>query len=320
MPRNLASAISNPKIRKALMRLPPPNEDMLLDAATLKASREFDRAFSRGEKNAGRIQKTLNALTRQAQPLPVLDFTGSSFINVKSVVSLTNILSGLYLPIDTPDAFVPPVRRYGMPQTVTSTVDGSASANANSGNLISIQSVNLSVGSESAWAGFYVMFPTTVAKHGQLCRVSVDAELDWMARHPFDANPVWNNRLDGTVFLRSNVWIDAWEINPASGTFVPVVAPSARKFEVMYSTWYIASGGGLFANSGSLINGAASFDFLATPPRTYVIGVLTESRASHNIRNVDGGPIPQPGPGDLVTYSLTKASVPQVWVTYETLK
>ncbi len=292
-----------------------------MDKEMLKISRDLDRALSRAGKNHREVRSNLDTLTAAVHPLSVRGVFvkfGPFATITQPIISLTEILNGLYLPVDAPDVMVPPARRYTTPQTWTGSVNGGASANERSGNLVSLQSINLTAGTESAWAGFDIVLPTTVAKNGRLCRVTLDAELDWQARHLLDVNFVWNARLDGTMFFRSNIWLDAWEVNPTTGALTRVAAPSSAKLEVLYSSWYINSGG-MYANSGSLRNGAASFQFLATPPRTYLLRVLTESRASHNLRNVDGGSIPTPKSGDFVAYNLTKASVPQMWVTYEVL-
>ncbi len=74
------------------------------------------------------------------------------------------------------------------------------------------------------------------------------------------------------------------------------------------------------ANSGSLRNGAATLQFIASsPPRTYLLGVLAQTQASHSLRNVDGQPITPPKSGEFVVYGLTNADVPEMWVTYEVL-
>jgi hypothetical protein len=316
-----AATVTNPRLRKLLAALPPPDDGSLLDKLTAKTVRELDRILSHAGKNSRLVKAQLDALTATAPPLQVrggfLPLAGVTSVR-QPIGSISDLLSGLYLPVDAPNAMVPLERRYNTPQTWTSSMNGGASANEKLGNLLSSQFVNLSAGKESSWAAFDIVFPTTVAKHGRLCRVTLDAELDWQARHLVDVNFVWNTRLDGTMFFRSNIWLDAWEMNPSAGGLARVAAPSSVKFEVLYGSWYINSGG-MEARSGSLRNGAASFQFLATPPRTYVMRVLTESRSSHTIRNVDGGPIPPPKSGDFVAYNLTKASVAEMWVSYEVL-
>jgi hypothetical protein len=187
--------------------------------------------------------------------------------------------------------------------------------------LTTIQSVNLAANQESTWAGVYVKFETTLAEYGQVSRITFQPNIDWKFRDSMHSNPVWLDNvahLDGTVRFSARVWLAAYEFNPATNKFEPVLPPSVAVFEVYHSTWYVTSLGSS-AMSGSLRNGAATFKFIASPGRTYALGALLELKVSHNLHNARGGPIPQPQPNDFVQYALFKAEVPEMWVSHEVL-
>jgi hypothetical protein len=193
-------------------------------------------------------------------------------------------------------------------------------AYSTTGKLSTIQSANLAAKSESTWVGVYILLPTNRSRYGQTSLITFDADINWVAHHPFNSDPVWNQRLDGFVWLYSNVWLVAYLLNTSTGSFDPVPAgTSAVRIPLLSSTWYIDEGGE-YANSGSLTNGAARLQFLATsPPQTYLLGAVFQSTADQNIRNVDGQPIAPPQSGQFITYALTKGDVPDMLVTYNVL-
>lgn len=308
-------------LRRALTQLKPPTDTMLLDADMVKASRKLDAVLKRGEYNSRAVQRLLDELASSSPP--VMRTLGGSFTSpmfVKDRISIFELLSSLYLPTDDPTYLVPPERRYFDNEIQTGAV-GSASAYKNNGKLTTIQSVNLAANQESTWAGVYIKFQTNLAKYGQVSRMTFEPNIDWSFRDFMDSNAVWLDRvahLDGTVRFSARVWLAAYEFNIATNKFEPVLPPSAAMFEVWHSTWYVASLGSS-AMSGSLRNGKATFKFIASPARTYALGVLLELKVTHDLRNAAGGPIPKPQSGDFIQYALFKADVPEMWLSHQVL-
>jgi len=320
--RHADRQISDALIRRALTRLEPPTDTMLLDADTVKVSRKLDAFLKRRGYDSRAVQKLLDEFASSSPP--VMHTLGGGKFDfpyfVKDRISLFELLYGLYLPTDTPSYLVPFERRYFDNQIRTGTV-GSASAYKNNGKLTTIQMVNLEANQESTWAGVYIKFKTNLVDYGQVSRITFEPDIDWSFRDWMDSNAVWLDsvaHLDGTVRFSARVWLAAYEFNIATNKFDPVLPPSAAMFEVYHSTWYVTSLGSS-AMSGSLRNGAATFKFIASPARTYALGALLELKVSHNLHNARGGPIPKPQSGDFVQYALFKADVPEMWVSHEVL-
>jgi hypothetical protein len=322
MPRLKRRQISDAVVRRALTRLEPPTDTMLLDAETIKVSRKLDALLKRRGYDSRAIQHLLDEFASSSPPaMHTLGGGGFGFpLFDRKPVALFKILEGLYLPTDTDSWLVPSERRYFDNQTRTGTA-GSASAYKNNGKLTTIQSVNLTAKQESAWAGVYIKFYTDPADYGQVSRITFEPNIDWTYREWQDSNAVWLDsvaHLDGTVRVSARVWLAAYEFNIATNKFDPVLPPSAAMFEVYSSSWYVTQLGSA-AGSGSLHNGAARFKFIASPSRTYALGALLELKVSHNLQNTTNAPIPVPPPGAFVQYALFKADVPEMWVSYEVL-
>ena len=319
--RSARRRISDATLRRALAQLRPPSDVMVLDAQTARVSRRLDAALKR-DKNTRRATRGVLAELASSAP-PVMHTLGgkfSSWISLKDTALILQILNGLYLPTDDPTFWVPASRRYFDNQISTGAV-GSASAYKTTGRLTTIQSVDLNAGDESTWAGVYIMFSTDLANYGQVSRVTFEPEIDWSVRDFMDSNAVWLDRvahLDGTIHFNARVWLTAYEFNIATGKFDPIAPPAAKIFPVWQSTWYVASLGAS-AMSGSLRNGAATFQFIVSPARTYALGALIQLRAWHNLRNAQGGPIPPPQSGDFTAYALFKADVPEMWLQHQVL-
>jgi len=294
---------------------------MVLDAQTARVSRRLDAALKRGTTTRRAIQGLLAELASSAQP--VMYTRGgkfSSWTSLKDTSAILQILTGQYLPTDDPSFWVPASRRYFDNEISTGAV-GSASAYKTTGRLTTIQSVDLNASDESTWAGVYIMFSTDLANYGQVSRVTFEPEIDWNFHDYLDSNPMWLDRvahLDGTIHFDARVWLTAYEFNIVTGKFDPISPPSAKIFPVRQSTWYVSSlGAG--AMSGSLQDGAATFQFIVSPARTNALGALIQLRAWHNLHNAQGGPIPPPQSGDFTAYALFKADVPEMWLQHQVL-
>jgi len=312
--------ISDAHLRKALRQLKPPSDAMVLDAETARVSRRLDATLKRGKYTRRAIQGLLGELGSSAPPVMYTHGGGSSGISLTDSASIFQLLNGLYLPTDDLSFWIPASRRYFDNEISTGAV-GSASAYKTTGRLTTIQSVDLNTSDESTWAAVFIKFNTDLANYGQVSRVTCEPEIDWTFRDFMDSNPVWLDRvahLDGTIHFTARVWLAAWEFNIATGRFDPILPPSARIFQVWEGTWFAASLGAS-ANSGSLRNGAATFQFIVSPARTYAVGALLQLRAWHNLRNAQGGPIPPPQSGDFTSYALFKADVPEMWLQHVVL-
>ncbi len=319
--RSARRRISDARLRKALAQLKPPSDVMVLDAQTARVSRRLDAALKRGTTTRRAIQGLLAELASSAQP--VMYTRGgkfSSWTSLKDTSAILQILTGQYLPTDDPSFWVPASRRYFDNEISTGAV-GSASAYKTTGRLTTIQSVDLNASDESTWAGVYIMFSTDLANYGQVSRVTFEPEIDWNFHDYLDSNPMWLDRvahLDGTIHFDARVWLTAYEFNIVTGKFDPISPPSAKIFPVRQSTWYVSSlGAG--AMSGSLQDGAATFQFIVSPARTNALGALIQLRAWHNLHNAQGGPIPPPQSGDFTAYALFKADVPEMWLQHQVL-
>ncbi len=174
--RNTVALMSDPRIRRAFAALVPPTDKMLLDKDMLATSRQIDRMLSRGKSGTRELQRALNGLTSTVTPMKVMGGHGF-LLTTRQIGSVYQYLSGLYLPGDTPDVVVPPARRYTLPSVFTSSFFGSGSANPATGKLTSIQMANLAATVESAWAGFYILLPTNLARYGQVSRITFEPEL-----------------------------------------------------------------------------------------------------------------------------------------------
>jgi hypothetical protein len=319
--RSVRRRISDARLRKALAQLKPPNDVMVLDAQTARVSRRLDATLKRGKYTRRAIQGLLAELGSSTPPVMHTRGGGfSSWISLRDTTSLVQIFNGEYLPTDDPSFWVPASRRYFDNEISTGAV-GSASAYKTTGRLTTIQSVDLNASDESTWAAVYIMFSTDLANYGQVSRVTFEPEIDWNFHDYLDSNPVWLDRvahLDGTIHFNANVWLTAYEFNIVTGKFDPIPPPSAKIFPVWQSTWYVSSLGAS-AMSGSLRNGAATFQFIVSPARTYALGASIQLRAWHTLKNTGGGPIPPPQSGDFTAYALFKAEVPEMWLQHQVL-
>jgi len=319
--RSARRRISDARLRRALGQLKPPSDVMVLDAQTARVSRRLDATLKRGKNTRRAIQGLLAELASSAPPMMYTrGGTFSSWISLKDTAAIVQILNGQYLPTADPSFWVPASRRYFDNQISTGAV-GSASAYKTTGRLTTIQSVDLNASDESTSASVYIMFSTDLANYGQVSRVTFEPEIDWSFHDFMDSNPVWLDRvahLDGTIHFEARVWLTAYEFNIVTNMFDPISPPSAQIFLVWQSTWYVASLGAS-AMSGSLRDGAATFQFIVSPARTYALGASIQLRARHNLHNTQGGPIPPPQSGDFTAYALFKADVPEMWLQHQVL-
>jgi hypothetical protein len=320
MPRakkSVAPVISDFQLREAIAALQPPTEELLVDKPMRTASRQIQRILSGGKSKvstATELKAVLADLASAGKAVPVLKGPGLSGAGIiGQIPPISQVMSGLYLPVDTPDILVPPARRYFAARV---TPPGNGYAYAESGKLSALQVVDLASADAASWAEFSILFSTNRSAHGSLSEITFQVDIAWRAVHMFSSDPVWSQRLDGYVWLKSYVYLDVNRFDPTSGSFVPITANKSRLLE---STWYVNEGGES-ANSGTLINGAAAtLQFRSSPPQTFVLRTLLLAQADHNVRNVDGQPIAPPQSGQFVAYALTNADVPDMLVTYRVL-
>ena len=318
-PESKVSSVSEATIRSALAQLKPPTEGMLLDRQTAGVLRKLDTALKRGRGITPEVRKLVDGLGSGASPIMYTrGGTSSRFVSIRDRLSLTELLSHLYLPTDDPTPWVPPQRRYFDNQIAWGAA-GSASAYKNNGKLTTIQSVDLNSNDESTWAGVFIYFRTDLANYGQVSQITFQPDIDWTFRDWMDSNPVWTDRvahLNGWVRFIAYVWLTGYEFNVATNKFETLTPPSGASYQVHSNTWWVSSLGSS-AGSGSLRNGAATFKFIASPARLYALGAWIQLRASHTVKNAQGGPIPQPGPEDFTEYALFKAVVPEMWLDHQ---
>jgi hypothetical protein len=318
MPRARKSAVeSTPDGGAALERLTPPTQAMLLEADVAKATRKLDRMFKRGAADEYAVTGVLDSL---ADGAPVM-YTRGGGIGATGVLetgSFLEALKGIYVPTEAEPTWLPASQRYMHEQIWTGSV-GSASAYKRNGKLTSIQSVNTTVTSESAWAGVYAQFRADPARYGTLSRVTVDPEIYWTGRDIVDVDHRWNANIDGTMWFEYRIWTVVYQFNIANGHWEPLLSNrSALATTVASASWHVV-GGGEYGHSGSIRNGEASLAFVVEPTRTYLFGVLTEMRVSHSLRRTDGQSIPQPSLKELNAYGLFKADVPAMYLSHVVL-
>lgn len=303
-------SLSPTALRKAASKLGPPTEDMLLDVGVLRASRNLRLALAKPKRSQKDIASVLSGIKRaDNQGQPVRDMPFSSFSTIQKVSIISQIMRGLYEPTDTFDLLVPPQHRYKFPTFTNSSVNGSGFANIATGQLHTLQSVNLAATTESTFAAFYGQFDSD---HSGL--VTLQADINWQAHHNFSSDPVWNRRLDGWVWLYSYVWLIVWVLNRTTGIFERIPGVSATRIPLLTSTWYVDENGAE-SSSGSLNYATARLQFQANnPPQTYAVGVVCQGIADHDIRNVDGNPLPPAG-NNFIVYALTALDVPDMFVT-----
>jgi hypothetical protein len=103
MPRLKRRQISDAVVRRALTRLEPPTDTMLLDAETIKVSRKLDALLKRRGYDSRAIQHLLDEFASSSPPvMHTLGGGGFGFpLFDRKPVALFKILEGLYLPTDT---------------------------------------------------------------------------------------------------------------------------------------------------------------------------------------------------------------------------
>lgn len=314
--------LSDMQLREAVKYLSQPTEAMILDEDLRRVAPNIDALLACGNLGAEELQAQMAALGAKMAPLTHL--RGGTFTSPfaeRSMSSILSILQGLYLPVGTADLLVPATRRYRHAQTWPSLSgsSGSAVASIDSGKLITIQSATLATRAPSTWAGIYIGLRTELATHGQLSRITFQPEIDWIARHYVDIDQVWKARVDGSITFTNRIWLVAYEYNIATRQFEPLTGTSARAIEAARSFWYVNSLG-MSAYSGRLRDAAANFQFIASPSRDYLLGVVLEAQASQDLRSTDAGrPIQPPNPNQFIVYTLFKADVPAMWVSHEVL-
>lgn len=309
-------------LHSALECLAPPAQEMLFDEELRRVVPAVDGLLAKGQSGSEALKAQLEAFGTSTPPLtPLRGGTITSAFAERSISSIISLLQGLYLPVDTPDFLVPPQRRYRHAQTwpALEGSSGNATAYIESGKLTTIQSATISASPLSSWAGVYIGFRTDLATHGQVSRITFQPEIDWVARHSVDTNFVWRSRVDGSFTFTNRIWLVAYEYNVATRRYEALTGTSARAIEAARSFWYLTSSG-MSAYSGSLRDDASTFQFIASPGRDYLLGVLLENQCSHDLRSADAGqPIRPPNPNEFVVYSLFKAEVPAMWVSHQVL-
>jgi len=301
---------------EALTRLTPPTDAMLFDRETGKAIEELDRIHKRGPADARSAQEVLEALN--AGP-PVMYTRGGGF-GLGTVVdagtsSFLDAFLGLYVPVEGKPTWLPASQRYMHEQTWMNATS-SAVAHKTNGKLAATQSVDTTVGSESAWAGVYASFQPEPERFGTLSRVTIDPEITWTGRDILDFNPVWSDNIDGFISFTYRLWTVVYELNIANGQWEPLLSnQSAAAKTVAQSTWHINSGGAM-GHAGQLRNGDAALAFVVEPGRTYLFGVVAQMWMSHSLQRTDGQPIPQPSATDLYTYGTFKLDVPAMYMSH----
>jgi hypothetical protein len=301
-------------LRKAASKLGAPTNDMLLDLDMLKATRNVRLLFGKQRVSQKQITSALASIGKAGMPQQFLDFKFTPSLTVSQVSSISKALSGIYEPVDTVDLLVPSYRRYKYPTLTHSSNFGGGYANNKTGQLQTVQSVNLGATTESTFVAFYGEVDTGGNSFWQSGVITFQAVINWRAYHSFSSNFVWNKRLDGYVWLYSAAWLVMWVYNPSSGQFERLPGISSTRIPLYSSTWYVNENGAE-SGSGTVGQALATLQFTITnPPQIYLVGVACQGTANHNIRNVDGNPLPASG-DDFIVYTLTSLDVPYMFVS-----
>ena len=301
-------------IRKAASQLGAPTNDMLLDAGMLKASRKLRRLLGRRETSQKQIRSVLAGIGKAGMPQQFLDLKFTPSQTIQQISSISKAISGIYEPVDTVDLLVPSYRRYKYPTLTHSSNFGGGYANNDTGMLHTLQSVNLDARTESTFAAFYGEVDTGASSFWQSGVMTFQAVINWRANHVFSSNYVWNKRLDGYVWLYSAAWLVVWVYNAESAKFERLPGISSTRIPLDSSTWYVNENGSQ-SGSGTVGQALATLQFTITDaPQIYLIGVACQGTANHNIRDVDGNPLPPPG-NDFVAYTLTSLDVPYMFIS-----
>jgi hypothetical protein len=306
---------SQAAIRKAVSKLGPPTSDMLLDLNRLKATKDADALFRKEGISQKQIRSALAGISRAGTPQRFRNFTFTPSPTLPPLIpSFSKIINGIYEPVNSADSWVLPGRKYAYPTLDSPSNFGNGYANEKTGQLQTLQSVNLGKATESTFAAFYGQVDTGGSSLWQSGTLTFQAVISWKVHNSIFSTIDWVKRLDGFVSFDSAAWLVVLVYNQITGDFQRIPGISGTRIPLYSTAWYVNELADEYG-SGTVDQALATVQFTITnSPRIYLIGVQCEGTAKHSIRNVDGGPLPPAG-NNFIAYSETDLTIPYMYLT-----
>jgi hypothetical protein len=159
---------------------------------------------------------------------------------------------------------------------------------------------------------------TTRATHGWKSRITVEPLIEWMTITRVEADGTWvyNTTVHGTARFRHRIWVMAL---PGAQLFSAGEPVALKTVQVHWADWTLPTAGGLFGNKGTLAGPSAAIQFIASPPRTYLVGVVAEVQVTHDLQERGKAQPVQPANKDFYAYGRLIADVPAICVSHEAL-
>ncbi|MCW5558605.1 MAG: hypothetical protein KIT22_12330 [Verrucomicrobiae bacterium] len=301
----------------------PPGDDMLLSADL----RELSALVGDGRTSTATLQAKLDAVSKARVAPPVLHTFGGHGTGIgasigalsRERVSIRDLLSGLYLPAGANAWYVPPERRYAFGQAWRSPA-GAASASKDSGSLTAYTHARLAGTNDHSDAGVYIRVPTTGGGFGQVNRMRLEADISWSGRSKAAMDWEWARFAAGSVHVAGRLWLVAYEHNVATNTYEPLLNNSAVN-TVLFHQSLNGPGASPLTTAGNLSGNSLALEFIVSPARDYLLGVVAQTRVYHNLVHADGSPhqLREPTPSEFNSYAVLDVTVSDMWVSHVVL-
>lgn len=318
MKRSIGSSRPIPSrsaLRKALTAMTPPSEELLLSREIQVSSMAIDRALSRYALGSAELHKALP----RGQKTMGGHGKGSSIYDagIGFTSKWISFMQWLYLPVGSARTALS-TNRYVSDQ-VWPGAHGVANASKVSGRSFAYTIANHKVNNDSTYAGIYIQLNTTAAQHGKLSLARFEPTVEWSGLSKFKVDWEWGREVAGTTHIFGNLWLVAYVYNVATGKYEPLLNNSSVKLPLFHGS-FNGSGISGIPQSGRFEGVPARLQCIIEPARSYLFGVVTQVRVSHNLLPAHPSrPIPQPKPGQFVAYGTIDANIPEMWLSHQVL-
>ncbi len=307
--------VSSSILRKALIKLQPPEEDSILSRELRSSNAAVERLLSRYPAGSAELKRQL---VREQKTMG----GGGSGLSLydKGIGISTKWISfwnWLYLPVDSPRPALSS-NRYAHDQ-VWLGKHGVANASKKTGRSFAYTIANHKVNNDATWAGIYIQLTTTTAEHGKLSLARFEPTVEWSGLAKFKVDWEWGRDVAGTTHIFGNLWLVAYVFNPATRAYEPLLNNASRKVPLFHGSFNGAGMSGI-PHNGRFEGAPAQLQCIIEPARTYLFGVVTQVRISHNLLPAHPSrPIPQPQPGQFMAYGTIDANIPDMWLSHQVL-
>lgn len=313
--RSSRRTVSSVALRNALTTIRPPTEESLLSRELQASNKAIERLLSRYpvdsvefQRGVVREQRTMGG---HGGGLPLYD------ARIGLSPKWISYLNWLYLPVGSSRAALPS-HRYVHDQ-VWPGRHGVANASKVTGRSFAYTIANHKVNNDATWAGLYIQLTTTSAEHGKLSIARFEPTIEWSGLAKFKVDWDWGREVAGTIHIFGNLWLVAYVFNPATRAYEPLMNNSSLKVPLFHGSF---NGSGMYGTpyNGRFDGAPAQLQCIIEPARTYLFGVVTQVRISHNLLPAHPSrPIPQPQTGQFVAYGTIDAAIPEMWLSHQVL-